>query len=152
VWIAHAEEYTLTLWSLDGKKQRTLHPVRDWFEAGRFPAGGRRDPRGILRPNSLILDIQETTDGSIVVLGRGPAVGWRDALGPDGERTSFVRYFDYFLEVFSPDGALRSSTRFQDVLIHGFLDADRVFGTVYDDTGFKTAIWRIVFQPEADRL
>ena len=143
VWVAHAEEYSLTLWSLSGEKRETFHPVRGWFEDSRYIPGGMQEGDGVFRPHASLMDIEKGAKGYLWVLGRGPDLEWRESLGPGGERGELEAYFDYFLEVFSEEGKLIAARRVQEGLLLGFLDAEHLFGTIYEGGGFRTAIWRI---------
>jgi len=144
VLVAHQDDYRVTRWTLDGEKLEVFAPVRRWFLDGQYPPGERRDRQGILQPRSGIFDIQESAEGLIWVIGRTPAAGWRESLGPDGQRQAFDEYYDYILDVFSPEGTLVNSKRIPQGIIVGFLDPSHIYGTVSQADGLsKVVIWTV---------
>ncbi|MFC1574809.1 6-bladed beta-propeller [Gemmatimonadota bacterium] len=143
VWVAHHEEHRLTQWSLTGDRLKVLRPIRPWFEEPKTE-NRRRGRDGIMPPRSGMIDISEDHDGLLWTIGRGPAIGWRESLGPDGRRGDLEDYFDYWLEVTDPvEGQVVASRRITEGGILGFLDKDHVYGSVYEGMVPKIVIWRI---------
>jgi hypothetical protein len=118
VWAAHLYRYRIELYDGDGRLQRIVERVVDWFE----PWDGDARAAQVTRPRPAILAVWEDSSQRLWVLVQVADSNWRRTVFSEGDRAMLgmavaerSMYYDMMIEVIDPiAGRLIVQQRFDE--------------------------------------